>query len=78
MSEEENIRVYQPWSAPLLHFNLSVDKIKDLLEITDLETTIDETFNVADVEDIINENNGTIEIDEEITTRILHHELYTT
>jgi hypothetical protein len=36
MSEEENIRVYQPWSAPLLHFNLSVDKIKDLLEITDL------------------------------------------
>ena len=36
MSEEENIRVYQPWSAPLLHFNLSVDKIKDLLKITDL------------------------------------------
>ena len=40
MSEEEsklpNIRVYQPWSAPLLHFRLSEEQIEDLLEITDL------------------------------------------
>tara|TARA_R110002167_G_scaffold177167_3_gene376949 strand:+ start:6373 stop:7287 length:915 start_codon:yes stop_codon:yes gene_type:complete len=48
------------------------------IDFSNYNTTIDETFNVADVEDIINENNGTIEIDEEITTRILHHELYTT
>jgi hypothetical protein len=32
----ENTRVYQPWSAPLLHFNLSEDQIEDLLKITDL------------------------------------------
>lgn len=40
MSEEEpkveNIRIYQPWSAPLLHFKLSEEQIEDLLEITDL------------------------------------------
>ena len=35
----ENIRVYQPWSAPLLHFNLSENQIKDLLKITDLILT---------------------------------------
>ena len=32
----ENVRVYQPWSAPLLHFKLSDDQVEDLLEITDL------------------------------------------
>ena len=32
----ENIRVYQPWSAPVLHFRLSEEQIEDLLEITDL------------------------------------------
>ena len=40
MSEQEpkveNIRVYQPWSAPVLHFRLSEEQIEDLLEITDL------------------------------------------
>jgi|TARA_R110000744_G_scaffold337414_1_gene442646 hypothetical protein len=40
MSEQEselpNIKVYQPWSAPLLHFRLSDEQIEDLLEITDL------------------------------------------
>ena len=32
----EDIRVYQPWSAPLLHFNLSENQTEDLLKITDL------------------------------------------
>ena len=36
MSEEEsklpNIRVYQPWSAPLLHFRLSEEQIERLVE----------------------------------------------
>ena len=32
----ENTRVYQPWSAPLLHIDLSEDQIENLLKITDL------------------------------------------
>ena len=29
------MKVYQPWSAPLLHINLSESQIEDLLQITD-------------------------------------------
>ena len=43
---------------------LSQNKIEGF-NITDLETTIDETFDINDVKDIINENNGSIQIDEE-------------
>jgi len=51
MTEEEpklNIKVYQPWSAPLLHFKLSEDQIKDLLEITDLALEDENTKSYSD------------------------------
>jgi hypothetical protein len=55
---------------------LSQNKIEGF-NITDLETTIDETFDINDVKDIINENNGSIQIDEEITTIQLNYDAYT-
>jgi uncharacterized protein (TIGR02466 family) len=35
MSEEENIKVYQPWSAPLLHISLNPRPLRQLIRITD-------------------------------------------
>jgi len=46
------------------------------LNYTNLETTIDEYFDTNDVQDIILESNGAIEIDEEITPAVLIHEYY--
>ena len=55
---------------------LSQNKIEGF-DIADLETTIDETFDINDVKDIINENNGSIEIDEHITPIQLNYDAYT-
>tara|TARA_R110000772_G_scaffold32146_11_gene78918 strand:+ start:3072 stop:3986 length:915 start_codon:yes stop_codon:yes gene_type:complete len=51
--------------------NLSGD-----VDFSNLKTTVDETFDIADVEDIVNEKTGAIEIDEDITPTQLIHDMY--
>jgi hypothetical protein len=41
-----------------------------------LKSIIDETFDVSEVQDIISESNGTIEIDEDLTALQLTHDIY--
>jgi hypothetical protein len=56
--------------------NSTTNSLKDV-DFNNLKTTIDETFNVAEIKDIIAEKEGAIEIDEDITPSQLMHDLYT-
>ena len=47
------------------------------INISEFETSTDESFNIADVQDLIDENNGAIEIDASISQEHLLYELYT-
>lgn len=56
--------------------NSTTNSLKDV-DFNNLKTTIDETFNVAEIKDIIAEKEGAIEIDEDITPSQLIYDLYT-
>jgi|TARA_R110000796_G_scaffold12681_3_gene41710 hypothetical protein len=47
--------------------NTPLPSLLENIDISNFDTTIDENFDINDIKDIINENNGTIEIDEDIT-----------
>jgi hypothetical protein len=47
--------------------NTSLPSLTENLDLSKFDTTIDDDFDINDIKDIINENNGTIEIDEDIT-----------